>query len=362
MSRRTRIWVLSCAAALAGSLSLVPGRPAETAAGDFDGRIVRSVSFELGRRIFFEETFGGNGRTCATCHDPRNEFTVSPELIQARHQIDPDHPLFRAIDSDDGAGADYTTLLTHALFRVGVPLHRNVTWMDHPELRSITVWRGVPSISNVDLTGPYLQDGRASTLQGQALGAIRGHMEPSRRLLARELDALAAFEGELYYPLRLRSLEDQTDPLPKAPGFSIPVQSPAALRGRATFELRCQRCHAGELGHTPAQPETPQFTNVLVSDINAFNLPLLRLGFRLSDGSQVETVSPDPGRAAITGDLRDLNAFDTPSLRGVKHTAPYFHDNSAATLLDVVLHYDGVFQFQMSPQEQDDLVSYLELL
>ena len=280
--------------------------------------------------------------------------------MQARYNVDPSHTLFRAVDSDDGAGHDYTTLLGHALFRVTIPLHPSIVWEDHPERRTITVWRGVPSIANVALTGPSLQDGRAGTLQTQALGAIDDHIEPSRRPLAKELDALAAFESELYYPLRLRSLDDATDPVTKDPGFSIPVHSPAATRGRSWFELRCQRCHDGELADTP-RPPTPQFTNVLVSDVNALNLPLLRLAFHRPDGTVVVTVTPDPGRAAITGDIRDLNAFDTPPLRGIKHTAPYFHDNSAATLPDVIQHYNDVFQFQMTQQEKDDLASFLEL-
>ena len=322
----------------------------------------RRAPVELGDDVFFHETFGGNGRTCATCHDPRNEFTVSPELVQQRYQIDPDHPLFRPIDSDDGRGHDYTTLLDHALFRVTIPLHPNVTLVDARALRTITVWRGVPSIANVVLSAPYLQDGRAATLPEQALGAIRGHMQPTRKPTARELEALGAFEDEFFYPLRLRSLGDVSDPLPKPPGFSMPAVNAAAQRGKASFNLHCQRCHDGELANRPRDPSGSSFANAFVSDANPLNLPLFRLAFRQPDGTIVETVSPDPGRAAVTGDLRDLNLFDTPSLRGVKHTAPYFHDNSANTLEEVIGHYNRHFQFQIQQQERDDLIAFLETL
>jgi cytochrome c peroxidase len=47
----------------------------------------------------------------------------------------------------------------------------------------------------------------------------------------------------------------------------------------------------------------------------------------------------DPGRAAITGDPADFEAFDVPQLRGIAGTAPYFHDNSHATLREVVDTY-----------------------
>jgi cytochrome c peroxidase len=322
----------------------------------------RTAPFRLGDDVFFHETFGGNGRTCATCHDPRNEFTVSPELVQQRFQADPTHPLFRPIDSDDGRGNSYATLLDHALFRVTISLHPNVTLIDTPLERTITVWRGVPSIANVQLTAPYLQDGRAATLPEQALGAIRGHMQPTRKPTARELESLDTFQQQFFYPLRLRALTDTSDTLPKPPGFSMPATNDSAVRGRASFNLHCQRCHDGELASQPREAGGSIFANAFVSDANTLNLPLFRLAFRQPDGTVIETVSPDPGRAAITGRIEDLNKFDTPSLRGLKHTAPYFHDNSANTLEEVIRHYNLHFQFQIGPLEREDLIAFLETL
>jgi len=338
-----------------------PAHADPSAEGNAPAGLEKSAVAE-GEDVFFHESFGGNGRTCATCHDPRNEFTVSPELVQQRFQADPSHPLFRPIDSDDGAGNDYTTLLEHALFRVTIPLHPNVTLVDTPGERTITVWRGVPSIANVGLTAPYLQDGRAARLPEQALGAINGHMQPTRKPTARELRSLEAFQDEFFYPLRLRSLRDTSDTLPKSPGFSTPATNPAAVRGKASFVLHCGRCHDGELANAPRDPAGSNFSNAFVSDGNTLNLPLFRLAFRQPDGTVIETVTPDPGRAAITGELRDLNMFDTPSLRGLKHTAPYFHDNAANTLEDVINHYNLHFQFRILVQERDDLIAFLETL
>lgn len=320
------------------------------------------TSYEIGKQIFFTDTFGGNGRTCATCHVPRNEFTISPKLVQERFALDPSDPLFRAIDSDDGHGKDFSTMLAHAVFRVAIPLHDDVRVVDDPQRRVIEVWRGVPALSNLALTAPYQQDGRADTLQAQARGAIRDHMQPKRRQFGKEVDALRNFLVELVYPLRAASLLDLADPIPKAPGFSVPVESPAALRGKDAFDLHCRRCHGGELGHVPDDPTLPQFADVFVSDVNAPGFPFFMLAFKQPDGSEVVVFTPDPGRGALTGQLADLNAFDIPSLRGVKHTAPYFHDNSAGSLREVVDHYDAEFQFQLSPDEIDDLISYLELL
>jgi cytochrome c peroxidase len=86
-------------------------------------------------------------------------------------------------------------------------------------------------------------------------------------------------------------------------------------------------------------------------------------------------MSPDPGRALITGvgpkddpTFANTNAFKISALRGVKNTAPYFHDNSARTLEDVVRHYANFFAFvsngviTLSAQDQADIVAYLKLL
>ncbi|AKQ64585.1 hypothetical protein A176_001497 [Myxococcus hansupus] len=49
--------------------------------------------------------------------------------------------------------------------------------------------------------------------------------------------------------------------------------------------------------------------------------------------------STDPGRALITGNPEDFEAFDMPALRGIAKTAPYFHDNAFETLEEVVDAY-----------------------
>jgi hypothetical protein len=53
----------------------------------------------------------------------------------------------------------------------------------------------------------------------------------------------------------------------------------------------------------------------------------------------MQSFSTDPGRAGITGNPADFEAFKIPQLRGIAHTAPYFHDNNHATLDDVLDTY-----------------------
>jgi cytochrome c peroxidase len=92
--------------------------------------------------------------------------------------------------------------------------------------------------------------------------------------------------------------------------------------------------------------------------------------------------STDPGRAAITGDPLDFEAFDVPQLRGIARTAPYMHDNSFATLKDVVDSYSrfllpflaplnlpvhppekpGGRKEGLSPTQKQDLLAFLQRL
>jgi len=49
-------------------------------------------------------------------------------------------------------------------------------------------------------------------------------------------------------------------------------------------------------------------------------------------------------------------------LPGLAAGAPYFHNGSAATLLDAVNFYDTRFNLHLSEQDKDDLVAFLKTL
>jgi cytochrome c peroxidase len=71
----------------------------------------------------------------------------------------------------------------------------------------------------------------------------------------------------------------------------------------------------------------------------------------------------DVGRASVTKNDRDKQAFKVPTLRNVALTAPYFHDASAKTLTDAVRKM-GRYQIgkTFSDAETAQLVSFLESL
>ena len=130
-----------------------------------------------------------------------------------------------------------------------------------------------------------------------------------------------------------------------------------------------------------------RFQDVLVSEFNAAGNPVKTFVFNAGQPNErFVPDTPDPGRGLITGlvdgvpplgdtTFEHTNAFKIPTLHGVRHTSPYFHDNSAKTLLDVAKHYTRFFKtvtdglgpgggplIVLTPQDELDIVAFLRLL
>ena len=70
----------------------------------------------------------------------------------------------------------------------------------------------------------------------------------------------------------------------------------------------------------------------------------------------------DLGQALIDGKFDHVGKIKGPILRGLSARAPYFHNGSAQSLLDVVRFYEGRFGLVLTPQEESDLVAFLSAL
>jgi cytochrome c peroxidase len=70
----------------------------------------------------------------------------------------------------------------------------------------------------------------------------------------------------------------------------------------------------------------------------------------------------DAGAGNVTGRWSDLGKFKTPTLRALAARAPYFHNGIAATLEDVVRHYEIHLGFIYTDEERADLVAFLNAL
>lgn len=333
------------------------------------------------RHLFEHETFGGNGRTCLTCHS-RETGTVSPQDARKRYARNRKDPLFLADGSDDGAGKGVTRMLEDATFLVRIPLPDNVHLADDPAARSVVLRRGAPSTLNTPALDPVLmQDGRQPDLVAQARGAVFDHAQARREPKQRDLELIAAFQHTPQFFSSLTTLAYAyagiTPRLPKG-------RTPAEVRGRRFFidaplegDFKtglCSNCHSGpmlnetnEFGPFPPFGRGGRFQSIGVSELNVAGNPVHDFVFTNPDGSSTTITSPDPGRALITGtvDFESVNAFKIPSLWGAARTAPYFHDNSAKSLEEVAVHYSkffGILGVTLTEQDQQDMVAYMKLL
>jgi len=111
-----------------------------------------------------------------------------------------------------------------------------------------------------------------------------------------------------------------------------------------------------DIGIADAGDKTP-----LVLDISG--LPVFRLTCTQEGPLKGEKYFvTDPGRALISGQCKDIGRFKGPILRGLAARAPYFHNGSAATLLDVVNFYHKRFGIGFTDQQKEDLVSFRNTL
>jgi mono/diheme cytochrome c family protein len=138
-------------------------------------------------------------------------------------------------------------------------------------------------------------------------------------------------EPDLVTP-KLAALRDYqlSLPAPTPPAGSVDIA--AAKRGRAVFTGagKCASCHTGSI----------------LSDINSGKLH-----------------APDEtGMDAAYAMRTSQKAYRTTPLRGLQQHPPYFHDGSAATLADVVAHYERTRRLSLSAGQRSDLIEYLKSL
>jgi cytochrome c peroxidase len=434
------------------AVSVIAGLPAssfaESAAPPVDtadARCGESCRAALrGFLAFFDRRLHGleaNGRSCADCHMGTDHFQLSPASAEARFQLlqklrrwnrKADDPLFRPIDADDfrtlGEQArDFSNLRQNGLVRIEFTLPPNFRLIDPatnaPSTETfVDVWRMVPSVENVALTGPdglnpwprdpnrsggYQLDGRQPDLQEQALGALLSHAQIQNPPPQRLLDDLAAFQRQVFSSPRVRTFAEAIESGAAVLPDPDPPLSTLEQRGKAVFVRACGHCHGGPGQSTTQRPvvryhdittQCPRPVDAVTPARFAFKPCPDRLArnahvyeITLPDGSKIRRTSSDPGRALLTGfvggpaPLDDWNKFDVNGLRGIRHTAPYFHNNSADTLEEVVDHYveffkrvranaapgtvppvastDGVnFDRQPLPEEREALLAYLKKL
>ena len=299
------------------------------------------AKIELGRQLYFDTRLSADATiSCASCHDPAISYSANTKT---------------------GVG-----------------------------IRDQQGGRNSPVSFNRILSGPQFWDGRADSLEAQAVGPIANPIEMGfthegavQRLselpvykkqfdsifgelsIDRVGQAIAAFERALvtqpapfdYYeqllPFTRMDAEDIVDDEQLAAkyaaakaGVEAYPMSDSAKRGRDLFfgKANCSACHVG------ANLADEQYHNL---------------------GVGMTADQPDLGRFTVTKHEPDTGAFKTPTIRNVALTAPYMHDGSQATLEEVVEWYDKgghpnphlsgkIKPLNLAAAEQADLVEFMK--
>ncbi|MBK9112213.1 MAG: cytochrome c peroxidase [Nitrospira sp.] len=249
--------------------------------------------------------------------------------------------------------------------------HNPGTGFADPRQTSIGVGGGVggrqsPTVYNTGLNHVQFWDGRARSLEEQAigpihnpvemaethehvvakLGKIKGYQQQFRAVFGTDVNLQGIAEAIAAYERTVLSTNSAFD---KYVLGAQKAMDEAAVRGLALFKgkARCILCHNG-----------PNFTD------NQFH----NLGV-----PQVGPMTEDLGRFAVSRAEKDRGAFKTPTLRSITETAPYMHDGAFKTLEEVVEFMDQgggsnpnlsplVKPLNLTAEEKSDLVAFLKAL
>jgi cytochrome c peroxidase len=296
---------------------------------------------ELGKQLYFDKRLSAdNTVACATCHDPAQGWSYNDTFS--------------------------------------------------PGIRGQKTGRVAPTVINSAYNKLQFWDGRADSLEDQALGpiqapgemgntlvavakkldAIKGYKEQFRKVFGTEhvtadgiAKAIAAFE---------RTILSGNSPFDKwlsDPEENAGAISESAKRGWALFrgKARCSNCHSGA-----------NFTDDAFHNIG--------VGFadweKATSERRAAILAGHGGRWAVTKvghkNPADIGAYKTPTLRNVAETAPYMHDGSEATLEAVIEYYErggnrnpwsdkqlletGKTALGLTAQDKKDLVEFLKAL
>lgn len=309
----------------------------------------------LGEVLFFDRRLSANGTlSCAMCHLPEQGFTAN--------------------DLRTSVGME------------GVSLRRNA-----------------PTLLNVAFQRTLFHDGRAASLEAQALMPLLHADEMANASVAALVARVATLRG--YGRLFAQAFGD---PRPTGPRIAsalaayertlVVADSPfdrwhyggdasaLSAQARRGFELfigqGCSRCHL--IGERDALFTDHGFHNVGVGwrserqrqqAVRVQLVPGLQAQLSPDEVSRVGVPDQaDLGRFEVTHAATDLRAIRTPTLRNVAITAPYMHDGSFDTLEQVIDHYasggspqdpaqDPLIQpLMLSPDERRALVAFLQAL
>jgi cytochrome c peroxidase len=318
-----------------------------------DDNPMTAAKIELGRWLFYDTRLSGNKTmSCASCHIQALAFTDGKtRSIGSTGEV---HP-------------------RSSMSLVNVAYASRLTWanplLDRLEDQALTPLLGDDPVE-MGLGGQA--DEFAALLKTEAnyraLTAAAFPADENPYSLLNGIRAVAAF---------VRSIVSFDSPYDRYMAGDDSALNGAETRGMELFfseKLECFHCHGGF-----NFSDSTTHANARVETVGYHNTGLYSLG---GEGAYP---GDNTGLFDMTGERRDMGRFKAPSLRNVAVTAPYMHDGSIVSLVDVVAHYerggrliehgkhagDGrlspyksefVRGFELSDEDRDDLVAFLKAL
>ncbi len=317
-----------------------------------DDNPMTRAKIELGRQLYFDRRLSvDNTISCADCHHPSTGYGANTRFgVGVRKQ-----------EGNRNSPVSFNRILSKAQFwdgRAGSLEAQAVGPIANPIEMGHTHDACVSSLGKIE--GYKIQFekifGRAPNIDdvGKAIATFERAIvteaspydlyEPVRQMLVsfpeelEDLDALKEEDPQLYARFTKAKALSDANPM-----------SESAKRGRDLFfsaKSNCTACHVGV-----------NFTDELYHNL----------------GVGMEVPNPDLGRYSETKQEKDKGAFKTPTIRNIAQTAPYMHDGSQKTLEEVVEYYakgghpnpylsDKIKKLDLTAQDKADLVEFMKAL
>ena len=301
---------------------------------------------ELGRQLYFDTRLSADNKvSCASCHAPDEGY--------ARHT-----QFGVGINGQEGgrnSPVSYNRIVSGAQFWDGRapsleaqavgPIQSPIE-MGNTHEKCVETLKGIPGYAlqfskvfedgvTIDNVGKAIATFERAVVTGPSPFDYYEAMRPYKTLEAEDLAEMKTDDAESYAKYE-KALADS----------KAHAMSEEAVRGRDSFfskEVGCSACHVG----------------ANLTDEKYHNL-----------GVGMDKKEPDVGRFSETNDEKDTGAFKTPTIRNVATSAPYMHDGSQKTLEEVVEHYnkgghpnphlsDKIKKLNLNDQQKKDLVAFM---
>lgn len=311
---------------------------------------ITAEKVKLGEQLFSDKRLSADGTvSCESCHDPRLAFADGRRLAEG-------------ISSK--RGTRNTPSLLNSMFNTGQ------FWDGRTQ--SLEEQAKMPLI-NPDEMGAQTHEQIAARV-----GAVPEYSKRFKEAFGGPVTIEAIAKAIASYE---RTLVSGNSPLDRFMAGDVKALSESARNGMILFrgKARCTVCHTFNQSFPFLTDGNYRNTGV-AANFSGFE-SLTRRAIALSRDDTKGALntlakqdgSYELGRFLFTGNSLDIGAYRTPSLRNVELTAPYFHDGSAATLLDVVRFYvkggneNPMRDWQLeavdlTESEQLDLVEFLKSL